>query len=438
MAYKHYSKGSKVETNYGQGVVTKIRPDDGVCVVQLDYGTMYIRPDVYPIRRAMTTQELNADFEALEKMRKLNLEVECSENGILHCDHAQCKKCLLANPTAHKTKTSSLSSSFLPSIPNPLASKKKITPCLLCASPTCTQHSSKGFAKERVTLCVDCEGLFQKEMLHQDLAPQQLSAHLERMTDAYDRAFLLLRYSLQFVPPLMEQLHAEAARDDNMTLGTSSVGFVSGAMGFAGAAAILTPAGPPLLMASFVFGTSNAAVGLGYSAKKHYYLQAGPTEVANKLIALFGFLQAILEAIVTFREQINADPTCANVQSSSSSQKDQGQQGRNAYLEALSQGISATKTTNTGLRVGNAVGYTATSNVFEFLGATPVIGQAFSAAMMVMDYQTASQTLEKIKAGSKSDKARALQNIQQELLGLPLTSDLEIEVENILRALSSS
>ena len=392
MAYKHYSKGSKVETSYGPGVVTKVRPEDHVCVVQLDYGKIYVRTDVYPIRRAMTTQELNADFEALEKMRKLNLEVECNENGIAHCDHAECKKCLLlsssANPPPTKMKTTI--SSFLPSIPNPLASKKTIAPCLLCASPTCTKHASREFAKERVTLCVDCEGLFQKEMLHQDLPRERLSGHLERLTDAYDRAFLLLRYSSQFVPPLVEQLHAEAARDDTVTFGTSSVGVVSGAMGFAGAAAILTPAGPPLLMASFVFGTGNAAVGLGYTANKHYHLRAGPTEVANKLIALFGFLHAIMEAIVTLRERINADPTHANVSSSSSSSSSSSQRNddghrRNAYLETLSRGIGATKTTNTGLRVTNAAGYTTTGNVFEFLGAAPVIGQAFLAAMMVME-----------------------------------------------------
>ena len=316
-------------------------------------------------------------------------------------------------------------------IPNPLSSNK-IDPCLLCASPTCTNHASKTFRKEKITVCLDCESLFRaKPSLQKDMA-LGLQFQLERLTDAYDRALLLLRYSSQFIPTLVEQLQAEEARDDKMTLGTSSVGFMSGAMGFAGAMALFTPAGPPLLAASFLFGTGNAAVGLGYSAQKHMQNSASPTQVANRLLALYGFLQAAMERIVTLREQVHADPSLGEVESS----RERDGSGRNVYLQALSQGVNATKKSNTALRFTNAAGYTTSASVFEVVGAAPVIGQAFSAAMMVLDYQTATATLEKIQQGSKSDKAKTLQQHCElsALIQLPTTADLELEVKDIMQA----
>lgn len=299
--------------------------------------------------------------------------------------------------------------------------------------------------KERITLCLECEALFQtnnnnlhlQQDLHQDLAAAALQAQLERLTGAYDRAFLLLRYSAPLIPTLVQQLQAQQAKDDKVTLGTSSVGVVSSIMGLAGAATLLTPAGPPLLAASFIFGTSNAAVGLGYSAQKHYVrdMKTNPTHVANRLLALYGFLQAAMERIVTLREQVNADPSLGKVESSSRGASD-GTGTRNAYLEALSQGINVTKTSNNALRIGNAAGYTASSSVFEMMGAAPVIGQAFSAAMMVLDYQTARATLEKIHQGSVSEKAKLLQQHVElsALIQLPTTADLEAEVVDIMRA----
>ncbi|KAL7555563.1 hypothetical protein ACA910_013039 [Epithemia clementina (nom. ined.)] len=391
----------------------------------------------------MTDKELNAAFEACEKMRKLNLEVECNELGI-PCDHSKCKQCMLEEGLAKKKEEAeSKSSSYFPTIRigNPFGKSNKTEPCLLCASPTCSaSHASKTFLKENVVLCLECESLFQTSEggLEDDMAIG-LQQQLERLTDAYDRAFLLLRYSSQFIPELVKQLQEEESRDDKVNLGTSSVGVMTGLMGFAGAAALLTPAGPPLLLASFVFGTSNAAVGLGYSANKYYWRSdsASPTQVANRLLTLYGFLLAAMERIVTVREQVQADKTMGNVESSKDAE---GGEGRNAYLDALSQSFTVTRRTNTTLLVTSAAGYTASGSVFEAIGAAPVIGQAFSAAIIVLDYQTATSTLKKIQQGSVNEKAQMLQERCDlpALMKLPTTSDLEAEVQDILRAVDQT
>jgi hypothetical protein len=443
MAVRRFKKGNKVLTGYGEGIVVQTRPEDGVCVVKLSFGTIFVSPAVHLMRKTMTNEEINASFEAYENMRKMNWEVECNEMGV-PCDHTKCQQCVRENAQKERLGSNKSSSSFFSSInvvSNPFQSKKKVDPCLLCASPACIpDHSSKSFAKDKITLCLNCEALFHYETIYKELAnATTVRQRLEKLVEAYDRAFLVLRYSSQFIPTLVEQLHKEASHDDKVTLGTSSVGFLSGAMGFAGAATLLTPAGPPLLMASLVFGTGNAAVGMGYNTRRYWQnvQSASPTQVANRLLTLYGFLQAAMEIIVTLQEKLQADPAFDNC----SPKKDASSGNpRNAYLEALSKSVEATKRTNTTLRVTNAAGYTASSSVFEMMGATPVIGQAFSAAMLVLDYQTATATLQQIRSGSVHEKAKVLQqNCDWSALSkLPSTTELEEEVNDIMQVVSTN
>ena len=55
-------------------------------------------------------------------------------------------------------------------------------------------------------------------------------------------------------------------RHDRVSVGSSATGLLSGVVGVAAAATIFTPVGPPLLLASILFGTSGAAVAAGSEA----------------------------------------------------------------------------------------------------------------------------------------------------------------------------
>lgn len=76
-------------------------------------------------------------------------------------------------------------------------------------------------------------------------------------------------------------------KNDQVKLGTSSASVVSGALGFAfaGMAAVLTPAGPPLLLAS---GT---AVHVSLEAKNYF---DESQKVANRILVLHGMMLLLL------------------------------------------------------------------------------------------------------------------------------------------------
>ena len=73
---------------------------------------------------------------------------------------------------------------------------------------------------------------------------------MQRIMTMYDRLHVLLHVALPFFPHLVERLQLNQVRNNRVGVGTAGVGIDSGALGLAGTAAILTPAGVPLLLAS--------------------------------------------------------------------------------------------------------------------------------------------------------------------------------------------
>ena len=91
------------------------------------------------------SMEINAAYESQEKMRRLNLEVECQHRGIVltEQDYEKCTTYLF------QEKKRSL-----------IPFGKRSTPCLICAAPCCTTHRSKSFWQESLVVCCDCEQVF--------------------------------------------------------------------------------------------------------------------------------------------------------------------------------------------------------------------------------------------------------------------------------------
>ena len=127
-----------------------------------------------------------------------------------------------------------------------------------------------------------CEELFQSNLLVETWNDSKLlQQHMEAYLDIYDRVLLLLRYSEPLMNSLAAQLEYAEKKNNQVKLGTSSASVVSGALGFAGMAAVLTPAGPPLLLAS---GT---AVHVSLEAKNYF---DESQKVANRILVLHGML----------------------------------------------------------------------------------------------------------------------------------------------------
>jgi hypothetical protein len=96
----------------------------------------------------------------------------------------------------------------------------KATRCLICATPCCSAHSSKTFRQESLTVCTDCEEVFQLDFVVDCLTDRdKLPEHVERMVDLYDRAVLLLKYSSQHIPDIATQLEGTQERQNKVGLG---------------------------------------------------------------------------------------------------------------------------------------------------------------------------------------------------------------------------
>ena len=71
--------------------------------------------------------------------------------------------------------------------------------CLLCGSPTCSEHPSPAFRKEKVTLCTPCVQSSEFDFEDDSNNSETLTKHVDHLVDLYDRAVLLLQYSSQFM-----------------------------------------------------------------------------------------------------------------------------------------------------------------------------------------------------------------------------------------------
>lgn len=434
-----------VATPYGLGKVKSYRENDGMYKIALDHGaTLYAHPSNCFLVKQRTQAELNETYNSMEKMRLLNLEVQCSELGLCY-DPVQhkdvCTKCLLSQtPPSSEEEEVSGSTSMFSFNPFGSSSQKSTTgkrkgfvpklkggqePCLACGNPTCKNHASKEFLKEHVIMCQSCQDLFYTSFEKNDFASVQ--EYLQKIPETYDRLFLMLQYSTQ--PELLEavskNLQSSTSRDNQVTLGTSSVGALSGAMGLAGAATLLTPFGAPLLVASFVTGTSSSIFSLGYSASK-YASKDQPAMIANRIIALDGLIQSLFMSMQEMRQMLMDDPilSLSNSEATTAAQM-------MPLQDTFSDAIKLTRTTNTGMAITQAAGYSASGNVFQYLQMAPVIGSTFSAAMMVMDVHTAQATLEQMRRGNPSDKAERLDQIATQALKLPPTEHVEHECQQI-------
>jgi hypothetical protein len=255
-----------------------------------------------------------------------------------------------------------------------------------------------------------------------------IPSKIEHTLVVYDRALLLLRYSAQFaLLQVAAQLESTQKTTNSVGLGTSSGRMVSGALGLAGAAAILTPAGVPLLTASLLFGGTSTAVQVGHGTANYF---SEPQKVANRILALHGILVSILvEAHAMRLALLEDDVLLQNVHSSSAV----------SALESLNTGINATQYTNTGLKVGTAAGVQsagAASKVIGTLRLAPLIGTVFSATKLALDAKTAKTTLQKIQAGNPCEKADMLRDVMRELDDLPTTETLETECQALLEVVS--
>jgi hypothetical protein len=348
--------------------------------------------------------------------------------------------------------------------------KANTSPCLICASPSCSAHSSASFRKEGITLCLQCEKLFELNFIIDCISapdPVERANHIDHMVDCYDRCMLLLEYSSQFAEQIAKSLEEQKERQNKVGLASSSVGVLSGVLGIAAAASILTPAGPPLLIASLFFGGGATTIQTGTEALNYF---SEPRKLADRVIALHGMALSLLRVTSTLRDAMMRDhirtdvyvvePTPLKEHVKEQIEKNRvavlagSNVGRSVALSGVA-GVEATAGTAGAVAAGaasemgaagaaagaaGARGATAISRAGTAAARTVrfarFAGGALSAAVLVMEANAIQSTLKSIHDGSPCDKANTLRRVVQEISDFPTSSELDAECQSYLEALA--
>lgn len=347
-------------------------------------------------------------------------------------------------------------------------------PCLICASPSCPKHSSSSFRREGITLCLSCERLFELDFIVDCVSqdPSERSKSIDHIIDCYDRCILMLRYSTRFIEPIAQSLEEQKEQQNKIGLGSSSVGVLSGVLGIAAAASILTPAGPPLLIASLFFGGGATAVQTGSEAINYF---SEPRKVADRIIALHGMALSLLRVTSTLRDAILRDhirtdvyeaeaaPAPLSEQMNETIQKNRvavlagsnvgrtltlggvaGAEAGAAASAAAAVTVAGAEGTAAGAAVAGA-GAARSATAFSRAGTAVArtvrfarfAGGALSAAVLVMEANAIQKTLTEISNGNPCHKADTLRRVADEIEGFPTTSELDDECRAYLDAMES-
>ena len=308
MPQNRLRRGGILLTPYGVATFLSYREKDNVYRLKLPYAELYVKgefinpSDEEPQEDIQSSEnmnelramEINEAYEALEHMRQLNLGLVCQELGAFDIDHAECNACILKRARKANESGSPYRKAWL--------QRSKADRCLTCGSPSCASHSSDIFRKEGITLCKECEKIFHTDFILScmTLEAKERRKRMDHLTDLYDRTVLLLRYSSQYIEEVAVALEQTKMRQSKINVGGSSAGIVSGVLGVAAAFTIFTPAGPPLLVASLLFGGGATAVQTGTEIKKQFFFE--PEKVADRILALHGMLLTILTVTGTLRD----------------------------------------------------------------------------------------------------------------------------------------
>jgi hypothetical protein len=353
---------------------------------------------------ASQAMALNVAYEALENIRKMNCAVEFGGMELTPNDCLPCLREQRASGTI-PTPNQNRAARFRKMLPG-----NRAAPCLTCGTPVCPRHRCPDFKKENIDICCDCAKFFALDVVKGSLTVAEGRKQLiNSMLDVYDRALLILQYSAQFIQDIAAALEYNTKRNNRIGLGSSGAGFLSGVVGVAAAATIFTPVGPPLLIASILFGAGGTAASAGSEAVNY---RCAPNKMADTIIVLHGMVNSISRLTDISEEEAL-------------------QQEDNNGTENAS-GAASTRTANrfnkNADETGSRRNWTrATANALK-----PLTAGALSAASVVMEAREIKATVEKMQAGNPCAKADFLREIGKEIHTIPSTDEVSKEIQKFL------
>jgi hypothetical protein len=432
----------------------------------------YAEDEAELVASAMT---LEVAYQSVEMVRKLNLQLEFGTNVV---DDSVCVMCLRTEPkvmvttpavtsststatTSASTSTSRFGSwvaSSSASISNNLHQRKiaasAASACFTCGTPVCKKHRSSEFGKQNIIICLDCSHLFSTNYLLNHVVDVGSSSNsnsnnsesnstsdgeqkqnpteddeldakkrVNNMLDVYDRSLLVLRYSLQYIDEVATALRTNTSRHNRIGLGSSATGVVAGGLGVAAACTIWTPVGPPLLLASILFGGGATAVNAGSEAVNY---RCEPNKMADRILTLHSIVTSIaqLPGIMDHRIMMREEEKMFHPQHQH--EQDEGDDDGGKFKSTVQSTITLSNPSRD--EDQSQLHWTRTA----MNGLKPLTMGALSAVSIVTEAREMKRAVDKIRAGNPCDKAERLLAVKDDIKHIPNTEDLAHQLHLIV------
>ncbi|CAJ1954690.1 unnamed protein product [Cylindrotheca closterium] len=340
------------------------------------------------------TMSLDVAYKSLEMIRKVNLQVEFGRE-------IEDTECVLSLRQAREAPE------LMPGTQSRFRrwvsekSVPKASPCLTCGTPVSKAFRSPEFARQNIVVCVDCANLFSLDYLMKNIVHSEVDSidstetrkrKMNHMLEVYDRALLILTYSVQFIDDVVVALEQNTSRHNKVGLGSSATGMVSGGLGVAAAATIFTPVGPPLLLASILFGSGAAAADAASEAVNY---RGEPNKMADRILTLNSIIGCISRLPATIDMETTAE------------EED---------VIHTAEGQASLHWRRTAMN-----------------GLKPLTAGALSAVSIFTEAREMKSTVAKIRAGNPCEKAERLKQVKENVPFLPKTDILSNQLQGALR-----
>jgi len=405
-----WQAGDVVLTQYGSGHILDHPQMKGGCVVQnsngsysqreaksvklrLDWGGIMHCPQSHTIHKLLPPEEQNHVMEHLEQIRRLNLSIQTHDWGLSAQHEDACVACLFQKPFCNATTNNgrrfftrqASGSSVGTSSTNKVTTKTKR--CDVCGSPVCSQHQVAMEGLEFFTLCPYCSHDLNETEHNLHPRHPQLLENLQRLNLHYTRMVTQLTYYVPNLKKIGYDLTHKQKRDGAVNLGNSALGFAGAALGVASAAAMLTPAGPALLVAAVATSATSgtfSSVYAGYNMLSPKTVQ----QLADRCLGWYGLCLGILRSLERLRQDLIQQQHDFEDNTDSNSVNTSVDKMKNSLevWNLLAKGsFSTTRSAMTGIGVTSSWGVTYSQAISNGLSAIPVVGTAFAIGCMAFD-----------------------------------------------------
>ena len=397
--------------------------------IKLDWGGVLHCPQSDHVHKKLSLKEYETGMDHLEEIRKLQVALQCQEWGIKPPQSQEaCVACLFQKPELYsKTRRTYRGTSYWRS--NTSASRNgsisstegkstnaKAIRCDVCGNPVCAQHKIRmGADVEFFILCVDCSHDLHHSHHNIHAHHPQLLSNLQRLVQYYMRMSVQLCFCVPNLGELQTQLTSKQRRDGAISLGNSALGFVGAALGVAGAAAMLTPAGPAILVAAVATSATSGTFQGMHASYNMFISNKTARELADRCLGWHGLCLGILNALEELRQDLIhqeldliESPRHSQL---TSARVTQGQHSLDIWNALAVGSFKTTRSAMTGVGVTSAMGASYSQAINTSLQGIPVVGAAFSVGCMAMDANNMASSFKLLNTPAK--KAVALQGVEQ-------------------------